>query len=115
MDMKEVLSKVVAAVEDKKAHDPVVLNIQGLSVVADYFIICHGNSELQVQAIAKEVQQTGHKLGLFSKAMEGFDDARWVLVDLGDIVVHIFHREEREYYNLEKLWADAQRLEVGGV
>lgn len=113
MDIKEILAKVVEAAEDKKAQNPVVLDINGLSVVADYFVICHGNSETQVQAIAQEIRKKGFEIRLDPKPMEGYDEARWVLVDLGDIVVHVFHREEREYYNLEKLWADALRVEVG--
>jgi ribosome-associated protein len=113
MDVKEILKTVATAVEDKKGYNPVILDIQGLSVVADYFLICHGNSETQVQAIAKEVRDKGWELGLEPKPTEGFDEARWVLIDLGDIIVHVFHREERDYYNLEKLWADGLRIEVG--
>lgn len=115
MTVNEILSTVVQAAQEKKAHDAVILNIQGLSIVADYFVICHGNSETQVQAIAKEIREKAFEIGLEPKAMEGFDEARWVLLDLGDIVTHIFHREEREYYNLEKLWADAERIEVENI
>jgi ribosome-associated protein len=113
MDTKKILATVVEAAEDKKAQNPVVLNIQGLSVIADYFVICHGNSETQVQAIAKEIRDKAFEIGLDPKPMEGYDKARWILLDLGDVVAHVFHREEREYYNLEKLWADALRIEVG--
>lgn len=112
MTVNEILTTVVHAAEDKKAQDLVVLNIQGLSVVADYFVICHGNSETQVQAIAKEIREKAFETGLEPKAMEGFDEARWVLLDLGDIVAHVFHREEREYYHLERLWADAEQIKV---
>ncbi|GAA0353989.1 ribosome silencing factor [Bacillus horti] len=115
MNVNEVLSMVIHATEEKKGHDPVILNIQGLSVVADYFVICHGNSETQVQSIAKEIREKAFELGLDPKPMEGFDEARWVLLDLGDVVAHIFHREEREYYHLEKLWTDAERIEVENV
>ncbi|WP_025027621.1 ribosome silencing factor [Caldalkalibacillus mannanilyticus] len=113
MEVKQMLKTVVDAIDDKKGQNPVVLDIQGLSVVADYFVICHGNSETQVQAIAREVREKSWKMGLDPKPMEGFDEARWVLIDIGDIVIHVFHREEREYYNLEKLWADGLRIEVG--
>jgi ribosome-associated protein len=113
MDTKKILATVVEAAEDKKAQNLVVLNIQGLSVIADYFVICHGNSETQVQAIAKEIRDKAFEIGLDPKPMEGYDKARWILLDLGDVVAHVFHREEREYYNLEKLWADALRIEVG--
>lgn len=113
MDNQEILRIVVDAAEDKKAQDLVVLDIQGVALFADYFVICHGNSETQVQAIAKEIKDKAFKTGLNSKSMEGYDEARWVLVDLGDIIAHVFHKEEREYYNLEKLWFDASRVEVG--
>lgn len=114
MEIKEILTMVVTAAEDKKAHNPVALDIQGLSVIADYFVICHGNSEAQVQAIAREIREKAFENGLEPRPTEGFDEARWVLIDLGDVVAHIFHKEEREYYNLERLWADAVRVEVGG-
>ena len=102
------------AAEDKKAQDIVALNLQGVALFADYFVICHGNSETQVQAIAKEIKDKAVEHGAQAKMLEGYEQARWVLIDLGDIVVHVFHREEREYYNLEKLWVDAARVEVGG-
>lgn len=114
MEVKDILNMVVTAAEDKKAQNPVALDIQGLSVIADYFVICHGNSETQVQAIAREIREKAFENGMHPKPMEGFDEARWVLIDLGDVVAHVFHKEEREYYNLEKLWADALRVEVGG-
>lgn len=112
MEIKDLLKSVVEAAAEKKAQQPVALDIQGLSVIADYFVICHGNSEIQVQAIAKEIREQIHKLGLHIQTMEGYDEARWVLIDIGDIVVHVFHKEEREYYNLEKLWSDARYVEV---
>lgn len=100
------------AVADKKAVDVVILDIQGLSVIADYFVICSGNSNTQVQAIAKGVREKLAKRGIHFKAMEGYDDAKWVLLDFGDVVVHVFRQEEREFYNLERVWADAQQLSL---
>ncbi|QZT33415.1 ribosome silencing factor [Caldalkalibacillus thermarum TA2.A1] len=110
MKTQDLLKAVVDSAEDKKAQDIVVLDIRGLSVVADYFVICHGNSETQVQAIAEAVREKAEEMGLNLKPLEGFEQARWVLIDLGDVIVHVFHREEREFYNLEKIWADAPRL-----
>jgi ribosome-associated protein len=97
----------VEAADDKKAIDIVALNMKGISLVADYFVICHGNSDKQVQAIAREIKEKAHEHGISMKRLEGFEQAKWVLVDLGDVVVHIFHRDERGYYNLERLWGDA--------
>ncbi|MEH7088421.1 ribosome silencing factor [Priestia megaterium] len=107
MTERELLSLVVEAADDKKAIDIVVLNMEGISLVADYFVICHGNSDKQVQAIAREIKEKAHEQGISVKRLEGFEQAKWVLVDLGDVVVHIFHKDERGYYNLERLWGDA--------
>ncbi|WP_134687180.1 ribosome silencing factor [Brevibacillus migulae] len=101
---------VVHAAEEKKAENLITLDIQNLSVIAEYFVICHGNNERQVQAIVKEIQEQAHKNGYNVRGVEGLDEGRWVLVDLGDVVVHVFHREEREFYNIERLWGDAPRV-----
>lgn len=105
--VEELAKLVVKAAEDKKADKIVVMNISHLSVIADYFIICNGNNERQVQAIVTEIRDQAHKNGYDVKGIEGAEEGRWVLVDLGDVVVHVFHREEREFYNLERLWSDA--------
>jgi ribosome-associated protein len=107
MTEREILSVAVKAADDKKAEDIVALNMKGISLVADYFMICHGNSEKQVQAIAREIKEKAEEQQIPVKRLEGFDEAKWVLVDLGDVVVHVFHKDERAYYNLERLWGDA--------
>ncbi|UOF88899.1 ribosome silencing factor [Fodinisporobacter ferrooxydans] len=104
----EVAKLAADAAADKKARDVVILDIHGLSVIADYFVICSGNSNTQVQAIAKEVREKLGKQNIPCKGAEGLDEAKWVLLDFGDVVVHVFRQEEREFYNLERLWADAQ-------
>ena len=108
---EELLNLAVAAAEDKKAMDIVVLDLRGISLIADYFVICHGNSDTQVQAIATEIRKQAHDAGVALRGLEGMDAARWVLMDLGDVIVHIFHRDEREYYNIERLWSDAKVVE----
>jgi ribosome-associated protein len=107
LDTKSILKAAFTAADDKKAEDIVVLNMQGVSLIADYFLICHGNSEKQVQAIAREVIRSVEELGLDMKRVEGMEEARWVLIDMGDVIAHIFHKDERSYYNLERLWGDA--------
>src|SRR4029079_12939350 len=107
MKDKDLLVLAAKAADDKRAEDMVVLNMQGISPIADYFVICHGNSDKQVQAIAREIKEKAHEQGISVKRLEGFEQAKWVLVDLGDVVVHIFHKDERGYYNLERLWGDA--------
>jgi ribosome-associated protein len=111
MNIKNIMLQMVEAVEDKKAINVVTLNLEGISLIADYFIICHGNSETQVQAIGSSVREKAGELGIRVRGIEGMNTARWVLVDLGDVVVHIFHRDEREFYNLERLWSDAKIVE----
>ncbi|MEQ2526262.1 ribosome silencing factor [Bacillaceae bacterium CLA-AA-H227] len=103
----QLLKTAVKAADDKRAEDIVALNMKGISLIADYFVICHGNSDKQVQAIAREIKDKAEENGYDVRRMEGFDEARWILVDLGDVVAHIFHRDERSYYNLERLWGDA--------
>jgi ribosome-associated protein len=107
MDNQELLNIAVKAADDKRAEDILALNMQGISLIADYFIICHGNSDKQVQAIAKEMKDKAQEYGYDVKRIEGFDEARWVLIDMGDVVAHVFHRDERSYYKLERLWGDA--------
>ncbi|MWC27548.1 ribosome silencing factor [Paenibacillus sp. MMS18-CY102] len=107
----QLLEATVAAAEEKKAGRIVALNLKEISLVADYFVICQGNSDVQVQAIATEIRKQAELLGVRVRGIEGMDSARWVLIDLGDIVVHVFHRDERDYYNLERLWSDAKVVE----
>ncbi len=112
LTVEEIAQLAVKAAEEKKALDIVTLDIRGLSVIADYFVICHGNSETQVQSIASEIKKKMTEYGV-KLDVEGFQQARWVLIDLGDVVVHIFHRDEREFYNLERLWGDAKLVRLG--
>jgi ribosome-associated protein len=115
MASQNILQLVATALDDKKAEEIIILNMEGLSSMADQFVICHGNSDKQVQAIAKNVKDEVAKNNYDIKRMEGYDEARWVLIDCGDIIVHIFHKDERGYYNLEKLWGDAPTIELDKV
>ncbi|WEK53103.1 MAG: ribosome silencing factor [Candidatus Cohnella colombiensis] len=107
-----LLKAVVNGAEEKKAVELVALNLQGISLIADYFVICHGNSDVQVQSIATEIRKRAEEQGARVR-LEGMDTARWVLIDMGDVVAHVFHRDEREYYHLERLWSDAKAVELG--
>jgi ribosome-associated protein len=115
MDVKELMELVVKTADDKRAENIAVLDMEGISLVADYFVICHGNSEKQVQAISKELKDLALENDIQIRRMEGFDHARWVLIDLGNVVVHVFHRDDRGYYNLEKLWGDANTVDVDAI
>lgn len=107
MTGRDILTIVARAADSKRAEDLIALNMNGISLIADYFLICHGNSDKQVQAIAREMKEQAEEKGVSVKRLEGFDEARWILIDLGDVVAHVFHKDERSYYNLERLWGDA--------
>lgn len=111
--MPTLLEVTFKAADDKRAEDIVVLNMEGVSLIADQFVICHANSERQVQAIAREIADKASEENYEVKRIEGMDSGRWVLVDLGDVVAHIFHKDERGFYNLERLWGDAPMMEIG--
>ena len=99
--MNETLLQITyKAIDDKRGEDIVVLNMQGISLLADYFVIAEGSSERQIQAIARELKEKAEEAGYEVRKMEGFDTGRWILVDMGDVVAHIFHKDERAYYNL---------------
>lgn len=101
------------AASDKRALDIMAMDVAELLVVTDYFVICSGNTDVQVKAIADEVEdRLREQGGIKPIGREGLPEARWVLLDFGDLVVHIFQPEERDFYRLEKLWSDAPRLEL---
>ncbi|MEX2047285.1 MAG: ribosome silencing factor [Chloroflexota bacterium] len=98
---------VVEAASDKKAEDILVLNISEVSTIADLFVICSGRGERQAQGIADGIVEKAKAAGLQPFGVEGYDGGRWILIDLSDVVVHVFVPEERELYRLERLWGDA--------
>ena len=104
---REMADIVVEAASDKKAEDILVLNVSEVTTIADLFVICSGRGERQVQSIADEIVEKAKAAGRQPVGVEGYDAGRWVLVDLGDVVVHAFVPEERELYRLERLWGDA--------
>ncbi len=106
LDLENKLSIITKACEDKKALDIKVLSISKLTPIADYFIIASGNSSTQVMAIADEIEDKMLEAGAEEIIKEGYQSGRWILLDYNDIIVHVFHKEEREFYNLERLWSD---------
>ncbi|HEV8480873.1 MAG TPA: ribosome silencing factor [Candidatus Eisenbacteria bacterium] len=97
---------------EKKGEDLVLLDLRGLSSVADYFLLVTALSETQVRAIAEHVRETMQKEGSRPWHVEGMEHRRWVLIDFVDVVVHVFHPETRQYYLLERLWGDAARVDI---
>ncbi len=110
--MKDVLRLALAAVEDKKAFDVVLLDISKVASFASYFLMCSGDSSRQIQAIADEVEKKLKESGIRPNHIEGYRHAEWVLMDYVDVVVHVFSRSARAYYDLERLWRDGKRLDV---
>ena len=94
---------------EKKAYDLVVMEVAGLTSVADYFLICTGRSDTQVQAIAQSVEESLRRDGVRPLSVEGYANAQWVLIDYGDVLVHIFNEPVRTFYDLERLWSQARR------
>jgi ribosome-associated protein len=103
----EVARKAVEAASDKQATDIVLLDAQGVCNFADYFVICSGDSNRQLEAIRDEVGHILKKEGILAHHYEGTVDSGWLLLDFGSVIVHIFAPSEREYYQLDKLWSQA--------
>lgn len=106
----QIAVQAAAAAADKKARDILVLDIHELTPIADCFVICSANSGTQIEAVAKAVRDRLGEIGIACKGTEGLDDARWVLLDFGDLVVHVFREEDRDFYHLERLWGDARQI-----
>ncbi|MEJ6951102.1 ribosome silencing factor [Natronospora cellulosivora (SeqCode)] len=108
--IKEIALMAAKAADDKKANDIEVLDVKDLTVIADYFVICSGNSETQVKAIARGIDESLSEKEINPKKIAGMGESRWVLMDYADIIVHVFHKDEREFYELDRLWADAEKI-----
>ncbi|MCL5958207.1 MAG: ribosome silencing factor [Chloroflexi bacterium] len=108
LDPAELARKVVDIAADKKASDIVLLDLRGLTFIADYFVICSGTSDRQIQAITDDIEQRlKHEDNESPLHVEGTSDSGWVLIDYGGVIVHVFSPEERDYYRVERIWSDA--------
>ncbi|NLJ41847.1 MAG: ribosome silencing factor [Clostridiales bacterium] len=112
METKQTALKIARILQDKKALDVLVLDISSLTAIADYFIIASGRSESQVRALYEEVEEKMKEQGLEVKRRDGQQGNRWIAMDYGDVIIHLFHHEEREFYSLERLWAGGVPLSV---
>lgn len=110
METKSIIQLIAETCDDKQAEDIVVLDMNNISLVADYFLICHASNGRQVQAIAKAIRDVMEENGMTVKHLEGFEQARWIIVDTGYVLCHIFQQDERLFYNLERLWGDANKI-----
>ena len=100
------------AADSKRAEDIVALDVREVSLLADYFVICSGNTDRRINAIVDEVVEQAYKNQMDVKRVEGKEASKWVLIDLGDVIVHVFNQSEREFYQLEKLWSDAPLVDI---
>lgn len=105
----------IEALEDKKAEDIKVIDISEVSVIADYFIIAGGTNRSQIQALADYVDEKLGRAGHPSKQVEGYDTANWILMDFGDVIVHVFDKENRLLYDLERIWRDGQQVDPSEI
>ncbi len=108
----EMAKLAIEALEDKKAEDIKVIDISEVSVIADYFIIAGGSNRSQIQALCDNVDEKLGRAGCPSKQIEGYDTANWILMDCGDVIVHIFDKENRLLYDLERIWRDGKVVDV---
>ncbi|WP_334203877.1 ribosome silencing factor [Enterococcus durans] len=112
INSKEQLQIAVKAADSKRAEDIIALDVREVSLLADYFMICSANSERQINAITEEILDKEEKSNYEVRRVEGKEGGKWILIDLGDVIVHVFHAPERSFYNLEKLWSDAPLVDL---
>lgn len=110
MQPKKIAELIRALAEDKKAEEIVVLDISKLTSIAHYFLIAHGNSDRHVKALAGHIMDEMKKLKMPAYHVEGMLEGKWVLLDFGPVIAHIFYKETREFYGLERLWGEAKKI-----
>jgi ribosome-associated protein len=106
---KSLAELLVRVAEDKKAWDPVIIDLRGKTTVADYFVICDGETDRQLRAIADAMVERARELDIRPLSVDGYEEATWILLDFDSVLAHIFLPGERAYYDLESLWANAER------
>ncbi|MCI9053083.1 MAG: ribosome silencing factor [Lachnospiraceae bacterium] len=112
MEAKVAARIAYQALEDKKGEDIKIIDISNVSVLADYFIIANGNNKNQVQALVDNVQEELDKVGVQVKQVEGYRMGNWILLDYGDIIIHVFSKEDRLFYDLERIWRDGKDISI---
>lgn len=112
MTAKEIAKVAYEALEDKKGESIKIIDIADISVVADYFMITGGTNKNQVQALVDNVTDELGKLGVNPKHIEGYSTANWILLDYGDVIIHVFNQEDRLFYDLERIWKDGKSISL---
>ena len=108
---KELVLSLCKVLDDKKAVDIKALYVADKAIVAEWFVVCSGRSSVQVKTLCDELEDKAASLGLDLLRKEGYNEGRWIVLDFGHILVHIFHPEERQYYHLERLWEDGAGID----
>lgn len=108
----EILKKAAQILDGRKAEDVKAIDIAGVSILADYFLLASGGSSTQVRSLAEELEFRLSEAGVEPQRVEGMQTASWVVLDYGSVVIHVFHRDTRTFYNLERLWADGRVIEL---
>ncbi len=111
----ELAEAIVRVLAEHKTHDLSLLRVEEKTVLTDYFVICSGNSSTQVRALAAEVEYKMSLCNVKAWNMDGYSEGSWIVVDFGSVMVHIFCRDARNFYKLEKLWADAEAIDISGM
>lgn len=111
MNSREIAKLAIIALEDKKAEEIKTIDISEVSVIADYFIIANGTNRSQIQALSDHVEETLGKAGVPLRQIEGYQTANWVLLDFHDVIIHIFDKENRLFYDLERIWRDGKPVD----
>lgn len=106
MELSEKVQQIAKFLSNKKAQDILIIHVSDRTIISDYFVVASAGSSTHVSTLAEEVEFKMGQLGAFPLRTEGVREGRWVVIDYGDVLVHIFHNEEREFYQLERLWAD---------
>lgn len=106
MGSNEIAKIVYKTLDEKKAIDVKIIDIRELSVIADYFMIAGANNDRQVKALADQVEEKLGKAGVSPKGIEGYQNANWILMDYGDVIIHIFNQEQRLFYDIERIWTN---------
>ena len=115
MNSNEIAKLAITALEDKKAEDIKIIDISEVSVIADYFIIANGTNRNQIQTLSDHVEETLGRAGVDLKQVEGYNNANWVLLDFRDVIIHIFDKENRLFYDLERIWRDGKMIEADNL
>lgn len=112
MTQDEMLRTIIKTLDNKKAESIKAIKIIDLTILADYFVIANGTSTTHTKTLAEEVEYQLSQNGVEPNRTEGYNGSSWVILDYGDIVVHVFYKETRDYYQLERLWADGEKIDI---